>query len=91
MYNSYGMLFEWDEKKNRLNSKNHGFELSDGKYVFADADRYDYVDDRQDYGEERRIVVGKVRENILTVVYTRRNEACRLLSVRFASRKKRRE
>lgn len=89
-YNNY-TVFEWDEDKNRLNIKKHGFALSDGKYVFDDIQRFDSVDDRKDYGEERRIAVGNIGEDILAVVYTKRGKTIRLISVRYASRKERSE
>jgi uncharacterized DUF497 family protein len=84
------MRFEWDEDKNKLNIKKHGFALPDGIYVFADAQRYDDIDKRRDYGEERHLVVGGIGDDILAVVYTHRQNIIRLISVRYASRKERR-
>ena len=73
--------FEWDEKKNKTNLKKHNISFEIAKEVFKDT--------RKDYGEKRFITIGKVKNLILTVVYTIRNTAKRLISARRASKKER--
>ncbi|MDR1452805.1 MAG: BrnT family toxin [Candidatus Margulisbacteria bacterium] len=83
------MLFEWDESKNRANILDHGIELAFGKLVFKDKQVLDFADERFDYGEERRVAIGKVARRYVVTVYTMRAEVCRLISVRFATAKER--
>ena len=61
-----------------------------GREVFADPLRVERVNRRREYAEERREVVGMVRDQMLFVVYTLRGEVRRLISARRASRNERR-
>jgi hypothetical protein len=47
-------------------------------------------DRRQDYGEERFILLGMVQERLLAVSYTMRGERVRIISARFAEPQERR-
>lgn len=47
-------------------------------------------DRRQDYGEERFILLGMVQERLLAVSYTMRGERVRIISARFAEPRERR-
>ena len=53
------MNFEWDENKNASNKKKHGIDFNDAKEVFEDKNRHNSPDNREDYGEERWIVLVK--------------------------------
>lgn len=46
------MRFEWDERKNLLNIRNHKIDFRDVPQVFQGVVLID-LDDREDYGEER--------------------------------------
>jgi len=81
--------FEWDEKKNKTNLKKHNISFEIAKEVFKDTNRIEAEDTRKDYGEKRFVTIGKVKNLILTVVYTIRNTAKRLISARRASKKER--
>jgi uncharacterized DUF497 family protein len=48
--------------------------------VFDDKKRIDFVDERFDYGEERRVTVGQVRGQVFTVVYTMRGAVTWLIT-----------
>lgn len=52
--------------------------------VFLDSSRLDVVDDREEYGEERRVTTGRIEERVFVVVYTDRGEVIRLISARKA-------
>ncbi len=83
------MVFEWDEEKNQSNIKKHGVSFETAKLIFS-GPIFTWVDDREDYGEERIISIGIAEEvAILTVAYTDREERIRLISARPASRKER--
>ena len=79
------MQFEFDVDKQALNLRKHGIDLNDAAYVFLDPHRLDAADERKDYGEERRLVVGAVEDRVWVVVYTRRADAIRLISARKAN------
>ena len=65
--------------------RKHGIDLRDAAYVFLVTHRLDAADEREDYGEERRVVVGPVEDRLWVVVYTRRADVFRLISARKAN------
>lgn len=84
------MEFEWDEAKNQTNRRKHGIDLADAATIFSGW-TYSTVDNRFDYGEVRKISIGKMYEQlIVAVVHTDRNGTIRLISARPASKKERR-
>ena len=66
--------YEWDETKREANLVKHGVDFVDALEVFADPLRVERVNQRREYAEERREVVGMVRGQVLFVVYTLRGE-----------------
>ena len=83
------MKFEWDENKNKSNQDKHGIDFNDAKEVFEDNNRKTSPDLRQNYGEDRWITIGKILDIIIVVVYTIRDTAYRIISVRYAKKKER--
>ena len=79
------MQIEFDFEKQTINLRKHGIDLRDAAYVFLDARRLDAVDERQEYGEDQRVVIGAVEDRVWVVVYTRRADAIRLISARKAN------
>lgn len=57
--------------------------------MFDDPRRLDTVDVRKDYGEERRLTVGRALGIVLTLVYTRRGAVTWLITAWPANRKER--
>ena len=53
--------------------------------VFLDPRRLDAVDDRRDYGEERRVTLGVIEGRLFVVAYTIRGKVIRLISARKAN------
>jgi len=83
------MEFEWDDDKNRINIAKHGIGFETARLIF-DGPTVDRLDDRKDYGEERIISVGMVKDVlILVVVHTNRDGITRLISARPAKRSER--
>lgn len=83
--------FEWDERKRLTNLEKHGIDfiecvlLFDQPYLRRQAHR------GRD-GEERWMGLGIIRENlIVAVIYTLRDGAIRLISVRRAHERERQE
>ncbi len=83
------MKFEWDENKNKSNLKKHGVDFNQAKEVFNDKDKIEITDTRKDYGEERTKIIGKAMDLLLSVIYTIRGVAVRIISARAASKKER--
>jgi uncharacterized DUF497 family protein len=63
--------------------------LADAACVF-DGPTLDRIDDRFDHGEERRIAVGEIAGIHVSVVCTMRDDTCRIISARRATRRERR-
>ena len=85
------MEFEWDENKNKSNQEKHGIDFKDAKEVFKDENSKVLQDLRKDYGEIRWRIIGKIYGSIISVIYTMRDKAVRIISARKASRKERGE
>jgi uncharacterized DUF497 family protein len=78
------MNFEWDEQKNEANIRKHGFSFTDAWEVFEAPMLID-LDDRFDYGENRWIGIGRLRSQIVVIVYTEPDEEMiRVISLRKA-------
>lgn len=71
--------FEWDEDKSEANLAKHGIDFEDAGEVF-----YGPVIVRQSNrnNEERWIAIGKSYGRIISVIFTRRDEAIRIISAR---------
>jgi len=82
-------MFEWDENKNSGNKEKHSIDFNYAKKIFEDENRIKYRDTRKDYGEERWITIGAIFDAILTVVYTIREKAIRLISARPSNKNER--
>jgi uncharacterized DUF497 family protein len=79
------MEFEWDERKRSANIKKHGVDFVRAAKVFLNP-TLERVDDREGYGEERRIAIGYWEGEFLVVIYTWRGECRRLISAWKAGR-----
>lgn len=79
--------FEWDPRKRASNQEKHGLNFEDAHHVFEDPNRTEYDSHRG--GESRWRTVGRVFGLLLTVVYTIRRAAIRVISFRHASQRER--
>jgi len=80
--------FEWDNAKADANFSAHGVSFDLATTVFRDRFAIERLDDREDYGEERFVMIGRAEGNILLfVAYTERknNERIRIISARRAT------
>ena len=86
---NYTVIFEWDERKRRLNLEKHGLDFLDVGAVFE----IPYVLVPSAYGgnEERFLAVGMFEGRYVTVVYTTRSEAIRVISFRRARHEERKK
>jgi uncharacterized DUF497 family protein len=81
--------FEWNEQKNRENIRKHLFDFADAWEVF-EAPMLAAPDTRKEYSEDRWIGIGFLREHIVVIVFTERdNQTIRIISLRKASKHER--
>ena len=79
-----GSEFEWDSRKAAENDARHGVSFEAARDVFRDPFAVERLDDREDYGEVRYVIIGMVDGRVLFVVYTMRRDAIRIISARGA-------
>jgi len=82
--------FEWDDDKAAQNYADQGVSLEAAKQVFEDPFAIERLDDREDYGEDRYVIIGMVEVRVLYVAYTLRNGTIRIISARGAEPHERR-
>ena len=85
------MLFEWDEAKAEENYKEHGVLFEVAVKVFDDPFAIEFLDDRQNFTEERFIIFGMVSGGLLYLAYTEREDRIRVISARKATRHEQKE
>ncbi len=75
--------FEWNDAKAEANWRAHGVSFELAKTVFNDPFAIERVDDREDYGEQRFVIIGMAEGHVLLfVAYTERKPRIRLISAR---------
>ena len=78
--------FEWHAAKAESNLKRHGISFGLAKTVFKDPFAVELLDDREDYGEDRFVIIGMAEGHILLfVAYTERDQCIRIISARRAT------
>jgi uncharacterized DUF497 family protein len=84
------MRFEWDEGKNDINVRKHGIDFTDVPQIFS-SPMLVGLDDREDYGEDRWVGMGWLRDILIVVVWTEPREGTiRVISARKANGHERR-
>jgi uncharacterized DUF497 family protein len=79
MYN-ITIKFDWDPDKSRVNRQKHGIDFTSAKVIWEDPER---IEIEAPYPLENRfILIGKIKNNLWTAIYTIRNETIRIISVR---------
>ncbi len=81
------MRFEWDERKRRSNLEKHGLDFFDISVVFEGP--HIIVPSAYEGEEDRFLAVGVLQGRSVTVVYTTRSEAIRIISFRRARHEER--
>lgn len=83
-------MWDWDEAKRQTNRDKHGID-------FAALAQFDWTtaqikpDNRRDYGEDRFIAVGYIKDRLHKLIFTRRNGRVRVISFRKANRREQRK
>jgi uncharacterized DUF497 family protein len=81
------MRFEWDERKRQSNLAKHGLDFPDVSAVFEEP--HIVVPSAYEGGEDRFLAIGVLEGRLVTVVYTIRSEAIRIISFRRARHEER--
>ena len=81
------MIFEWDERKCGANLEKHGLDFVDAIEVFEAP--YVVVPSSYEGEEERLLAIGLLAGRFVTVVYTTRSKAIRIISFRRARHEER--
>ena len=85
------MQFEWDPAKNRVNVRKHHIDFVDVPEIF-DAPMLTSPDVREDYGEDRWVGIGQLRDLIVVIVFTEPvPETIRIISARRALKHERQD
>ena len=87
------MRFTWDPRKNARNLAERGFDFAFAAAIFT-GPTVERADARRDYGESRRVAIGRIASIVLTVVYTDRAASDgtlerRIISARVSKRRER--
>lgn len=80
------MRYEWDERKRHSNLEKHGLDFFDVAVVFESS----HVVVHSPYSSEKRLLaIGIFKKRFVTIVYTMRGEAIRIISFRRARHEER--
>jgi uncharacterized DUF497 family protein len=75
--------FEWHDTKAEANLRTHGVSFELAKTVFKDPFAIERLDDREDYREERFVIIGMADGHVLLfVAYAEREDRIRIISAR---------
>ena len=58
-----GVVFEWDDNKDKLNIKNHGISFKEALYVFFDEYYLEDFDEVHSNSEDRYNIIGRIKQN----------------------------
>jgi uncharacterized DUF497 family protein len=78
--------FEWDADKAARNLLDHRVSFEQAALACRDPFAVEWIDERDDYGEERIGLLGLYGREVLFVAYTERGENIRIITARRAER-----
>jgi len=76
--------FEWDEAKDRLNKKNHGFSFDEILDIFDDPAFLEGFDSEHSKNEERYYGIGCLNNILYIIVFYTLRDRIRIISARRA-------
>ena len=76
--------YTWDESKRQRNLRKHGLDFADAEAVFS-GEHFTRTDDRQDYGEERKVTAGYLKGRIVVLAWAPREGERRIISMRYGN------
>lgn len=78
------MKFEWNKGKNKSNIQKHGLDFNDAS-LFFESPYLCHEDTRTDYKEKRFIAVGTIEQRVVVMVFSKRKNKIRIISMRKAN------
>lgn len=78
--------FEWDDAKAARNLAEHKVSFAQAAVACRDPFAVAWIDEREDYGEERFGLLGLYAREVLFVAYAERGDNIRIISARRAER-----
>ena len=81
--------FEWDEKKDDINTKKHGVSFEEARSVFFDEYAIQYFDPEHSESEERFILLGtsfKLKALVVCHCFRKEETIVRIISARKANK-----
>lgn len=86
------MVYEWNAAKAKANIQKHGVSFDEAATVFLDPLALSFPDPYPSGGEERGITIGHTAgHRVVFVSHCRRGNGVRIISVRKATRRERRQ
>jgi uncharacterized DUF497 family protein len=83
LINNFGSITFYPAKRERTPIE-RGLDFAEAPEVL-DGPKFQFLDDRQDYGEERITTVGLLNDRMVVVVWTKRGEDRHIISMRKAN------
>ena len=78
--------FEWDPKKAASNLVDHKVSFEQAAVACRDPFAVEWIDDREEYDEERMSLLGICGREVLYVAYTERGANIRIITARRAEK-----
>ena len=75
--------FQWDDEKNRQNQEKHGVAFEVAQYAFVDPNRVIAEDLEHSKTEKRFYCFGQIGNRVLTVRFTYRGSAIRIIGAGY--------
>lgn len=88
------VVFEWDERKNRVNRKKHGVSFEEARSAFLDENARVMPDSEHSEDEERFVLLGlsaSLRIIVVCHCYREKDRVIRIISARKADREEQRQ
>ncbi|MDM8539584.1 BrnT family toxin [Desulfococcaceae bacterium HSG9] len=79
------MRYTWHELKRQKNLNTRGLDFAKAEKVFT-GPTFTFEDDREDYGEQRWVTLGLLRDGVMVIVHTETEEEIRIISMRKANK-----
>jgi uncharacterized DUF497 family protein len=78
-------MFTWDEAERLRNLRKHHIDFRDAEKIFRGI-TFAAEDDREAYGEHRRLTLGLLVDQVVSVTHTERGDDIRIISIRKATK-----
>ena len=84
------MIIEYDHQKRQATIEERGLDFEDAPLIFTASRRITWIDNRQEYGENRMITMGELAGRLVIIVHTDRADVARIISMRKANEREKR-